>query len=213
MTRQEAINLIKLRLGSRDDSDLDELVVAELGMAQTALEGTAPYPWFCLSENATASTVAEEARVPVPSDFVIEVDEMALEVLDPAESKYVDLVKVDYDVLLSKYGDAGPGLPAVYALVGDYFIFGPTPDDVYTLRMKYQGRDTNFTALAAGETNKWLTQFPDYLIPMAGVEVATWIKDAEAVKAFSDRLMLARARYAQLCTAREEANRTRYMEG
>jgi len=211
MTKQEALDLIKLRLGSRADTDLDALVLAELNSSQIELEGTEPLLWFCLTENAMHDTVAGEARIPVPTDFVTETDEMALEISSDGGVTFPDeLTKGSYDAIRAKYGDT-TGIPEAYALVGQNFILGPVPDDVYVVRMKYQGRDTAMSSLALSETNEWLTQASDYVVNHAGVAVATWIKDGDAAQAFGARFMAAKTRLTTLATSREEANRDRQM--
>lgn len=209
MTKQEAIDLVKLRLGSRDDADLDALIVAELVSSQAELEGAAPYPWFCVTENASTNTAVNEPRVALPTDFVIENDELLLELSTDGGVTYPTILeKASYDAIRAKYGDT-PGIPKVYSLVGTYFILGPVPDAAYKIRMKYQGRDTTISALAAGATNLWLTNYADYLVNHVGMAVASWVKDQTALKVFSDRFTQARNRVIILETARDEANRDR----
>lgn len=210
MTKSEAIEYIKLRLGSRDDIDLDPLIASQIASDQLLLEAAAPYPWFCLSERSIAATVANEPRIPVPSDFVIEVDDQSLDISFDGEVTWVRLDKADWDSMITGLGEV-PGRPKAYALRGNYFVLGPPPDAIYSLRMTYQGRDTAFTSLTDGGTNQWLTQAHDYLLSKAGMAVAGWIKDAPAQAQFSEYYKLAYARYMQLATAREEANRIRKM--
>lgn len=212
MTKQEAIDLIKLRLGSRDDSDLDALIAAELQSSQEELEVTAPYPWFCVSENSLPETTAGEARVVLPADFVAETDEARFELsTDGGVTFSKSLVKGSYDAIRAAYGDT-QGEPEAYALIGNRFILGPVPDGVYKLRMIYQGRDVALSTLTAGGTNQWLTIVPQYLVNMAGMAVASWVKDTNALQVFSTFFEKARTSYVALCTEREEANRMRQQE-
>lgn len=212
MTKQEAIDLIKLRLGSRDDSDLDALIAAELQSSQEELEVTAPYPWFCISENSTAETVAGEPRVALPTDFVVETDEARFELSTDGGTTFAKpLVKGSYDAIRATYGDT-PGEPEAYTIIGTRFVLGPVPDAAYKIRMIYQGRDVAMSTLAAGNTNRWLSIVPQYLVNMAGMAVASWVKDTNALQVFSTFFEKARTSYVALCTEREEANRMRQQE-
>ncbi|MBT2300365.1 hypothetical protein J7E70_07795 [Variovorax paradoxus] len=57
----------------------------------------------------------------------------------------------------TKYPEDGfSGHPFVYAIEGDYALFGPTPDDTYTVNVDYYAR---FAALSTG-TNWLFTNHP-----------------------------------------------------
>lgn len=209
MTKQEAIDLIKLRLGSREDTDLDLLLAGELSLSQTELEATAPFYWFCIKDSSGLATIAAQSWISLPSDFIIEIDEMVLEITFDGVA-WVPLQKADRDNVISKYG-VTPGQPEAYSLVGKKLHFGPIPDAVYSVRLTYQGRDVNISALAAGGTNEWLTEAADYLTAHTGLKAALWIKDSAAGQVFSGLLQAAKARLDTLQVAREEANRDRNM--
>lgn len=211
MTKQEAIDLIKARLGSREDSDLDALVAAELALSQSSLEASPPYYWFCEKEDVNRQVTALVPTIAVPSGFIIEIEERVLEV-SADNITFVPLTKMTLDDLRAKYAGAAAGQPFNYAMKNNKIYFGPTPDIEYYIRQDYHGRDTAITALGAGATNLWLTEAGDLLTAHAGLAVATWIKDSNASSAFGAMLQIAKQRVDTLHTAREEVNQSRMME-
>lgn len=211
MTKQEALDLIKLRLGSRDDSDLDALIAAELSVSQTELEATDPYPWFCQQVDSGRQLTIGNHELALPADFVIELDEQVVEISEDG-ILYTPIDKKTYDDIRSVYASAAAGSPKHYALVGKKLYFGPAPDKAYYIRFNYQGRDVNVSTLASGDTNEWLTEANDYLGAHAGLSVASWVKDNGAMQLFAAKLAAAQQRIRTHNTAREEANRGRNME-
>jgi hypothetical protein len=211
MTKQEAINLIKLRLGSREDSDLDALVAAELALSQETLEASPPYYWFCQKDDTGRQLVAETNSLAEPDDFIIEIEECVLEISIDGVS-FTEVVKSDYDDLLRNYRESGPGLPKHYALVNNTLYFGPTPDQAYYIRQKYHGRDTSITVVTSDGTNNWLTIASDVLIAHAGISVSAWIKDSSAMQMFTGKYTEAKNRLATLHEARMETNHSRRSE-
>lgn len=61
--------------------------------------------------------------------------------------------------LRDTYNDTTTGPPLHFTVLGDYFVFGPTPDASYTANLIYY---TGFAALGSGNaTNVALTNHPD----------------------------------------------------
>lgn len=208
MTLSEALTMLKFRLGSRTDADLDTIIPVEMAQAQFELEHTGQPPWFLLTEDATAVTVASEKRVPVPSDFLLETDDDNLWLLDPDTGEPQELEKGDLDASTAYWG-LEEGTPSGYAITGRYFHLFPTPDAEYTLRMKYYSGDSTPTSMAAGDTNLWLTWAADLLLARTGRRMATYIRDPELVQIFAVEEQTAVARMLTEQTAREEVNRIR----
>lgn len=181
MIKSAVVDLIKMRLGNRTDTDIDTRIDAELDMAQYELEQFGIFtPWFLLSETATYTTAASEPRVPIPTDMLQEYEEGALFYAG------LPLTKHDQDYLAGRFEGADPGVPQAYALVGDYFVLYPTPDDAYELSMKYYQKDTVPSAVATGSENQWLKYAADWLLAKTGAAIARFIKDAEAQKLFAE---------------------------
>lgn len=211
MTKQEAIDLLKLRLGSREDSDLDALIVAELNLSQETLEASHPYYWFGQKDDTGRQLIAENNSLAEPSDFIIEIEDCVLEISIDGVS-FTEVVKSDYDDLLRNYRESGPGLPKHYALVNSTLYFGPTPDQAYYIRQKYHGRDVGISTLTSTGTNNWLTIASDLLLSHAGISVSSWIKDFSAMQMFAGKYTEAKNRLATLHEARMETNHSRRSE-
>lgn len=180
MIKSKVVDLIKMRLGNRTDTDIDARIDQELDAAQYELERFGVFtPWFLLGENATYTTTADERRVPIPTDMLQEYEEGAL------YYNGLPLVKHDSDYLSERFYNAEPGEPKAYALVNDYFELYPMPADAYQINMKYYRVDTVPSAVAADAQNRWLKNAADWLMAKAGLAVARFIKDADAQTLFA----------------------------
>lgn len=206
MLLSAAIDVLKFRLGSRTDADLSVTIPIEMGQAQFEFEHSGEPPWFLLTEDATASTVAADRRLPVPTDFLLEADEDCLWVQDSA-GNYTPLEKGEYDASLIYWGTT-QGLPSGYALAGQYFQLFPIPDQAYTMRMKYYAADTSPAVMALSATNLWLTWAADLLLARTGRRMATYLRDTELAQVFLAEEAQAAERLRKEMAARESANRS-----
>ena len=209
-TRDEIIDVVLNRLGNRSaDTALRAFAEAELLLVQERLEGEASPPWFLLTERASASTTADEPRLPVPANFLQEWEEGALLVLDSTNSEEDEVIKDDYDALKAKYKNTAAGIPVHYALRNDVFWLFPTPDIVYTIYMTYFKSQV---ALTTNITTPWTTHASDVLIGELGIVLAGEYLHNDQLKArFEANTLRARNRLSAKSTAREEANRSRTM--
>lgn len=234
MTRDQAINIILMRCGMRqNDKTLQAACVQEMVLAQqTRLERSAFKPWFILSETSSTITFPTEERIPLPADFLQEYEEGSLFMRpydDDMEDtpgyvppKFVALKKDDYDYLVEKYpaGEDRWGrdnYPKGYAVVGTYITLHPVPQGTYMLRMKYYKKAAvsllPFGDPAAADwTNEWLTVCPDWVIGEVGAVIAgSYIKDDATAVKFAEQAAGARQAIMVEQVAREEANRSRSM--
>lgn len=183
MTRDEAVAMIKMQLGFRQNQDAN--IVLCMKLAQTQLEARPTKPWFLLGEDSYKRTTADEDRLVLPTDFLQEVDDGTLYyVPDDADGTedHVLLVKDEYDVLKKEYAETEPGAPEAYAIIGSYFRLFPTPDDDYLIRMLYFKKDT---VLDTNVENGWLKYAPMLMMGKAGQLIAGGpLRDADALKVF-----------------------------
>lgn len=209
MTRDEAVSIIQTQLGFR--SDLATQIITQLKFAQQVLESNPTKPWFLVTEDAYIRTLSGDDRVPVPSDFIQEVDSAVLHYVPDtvtALNPEVDLKKDDYDVLRQNYRDTSTGTiktgpPEAYCLLGNYFRIFPTPDDDYLLRQIYMAPDT---VLSSNIENNWLLHFPYLLIGKAGVFIASALRDSAALATFMQWEIKGQALLVQRTYERELAN-------
>lgn len=107
---------------------------------------------FNLEAEGTA-TIAADVSVPLPSDFG------SMKALWLATDPLAVLSQVSIDQLRRQYAISTTGKPQAYALASGEIIFGPAPDDAYTVTMVYQ---RTLTPLTATDTTNWLLeQHPD----------------------------------------------------
>ncbi len=176
MTRDEAVAVIQLQLAFR--TTLASEIATAMQMEQVMLENGPTKPWFLISEDSYITTTADEARIPLPTDFLEETEEAVFHYIPTtvsADSPEVPLVKGIFDQLRSTYADTTTGTietgpPEAYALLGNYFRIFPVPDDTYTLHMIYYKRDDT---LSAGTVeNGFLKWNPKLLMGKAGKTIA-----------------------------------------
>ena len=208
MDRDTARARIQFHLGNRS-SHADKIVLA-MQDAQIELEQQAELPWFLLEEVSSASTVVDEERVAVPSDFLRETEEDALYIFDStldADKQWTLLIKEDLTFLRKTY--PGTGTPGFYALVGAYYRLFPTPDAVKTLKHIYYKTDA---VLTTNVENQWLKYFPNLIIGRAGMDVASDIGAEKKIPVFAHILARAEDLYMRSTEDREHTNR-RYVMG
>lgn len=210
MTRDEGVALIHQQLGFR--SDLAAEIVANLQLAQTTLELMPTKPWFLTSEDSFAATVIGEERIPIPLDFIQEVEDAVFKYRPDAypDEDEIDLVKDDYDQLRLNFREEPDGPPAAYALVGEYFRIFPKPDAVYQVRLIYYAKDT---VLDTNIENKWLKHVPLLLLGSAGEMMTGGIRDTEASKKFKDWIALGSQILNSHSESRLMANRSNMQVG
>lgn len=211
MNVKESLDILMKRLGNRTDPDLRASCLAEMKIAQEQLESAETLPWFIMSESASASTKAGERRLRLPADFLRESDEQEL-VIVKSDGTEKNVEKHSFDELHNHYGEQ-EGEPEAYAVRGEYLVFFPKPDAVFSVKFSsYYARqqppiDTTDTP------NKWFEHVADLLIAKAGVQIATnYLKDVDLAGVFVGNQKEAERRLFHLEVAREEANRDRQME-
>ena len=210
MDRDSAVTILENRL-QRSDTETTSRIITEMQFVQeTLLEGAAFLPWFLLSENLTESTIAGEERVQVPNNFLREYEGGALWVYDTAGVKWLELKKDSYDYILNEF-PTETEIPQKYALDNDYFRLKPTPDIVYTLRIKCYLRAA---VLSTNIENNWLKNASDWLIAEVGAIMAKQhLRNKKLADEFKADAIIAKQRVYIAHEAREHANRDYTMGG
>ena len=220
MTRDEAVASVKRRLGFWSGND-DE-IATELQQAQVRLEqgivlprGGIFLPWFLMSEVATAAMIDGEERVPIPNDFLGELEEGALWLYDPdadTDSQFIPLSKDDLDFL--KSAEPGTGTPVAYSQSGVYFRLKPTPDSdnasTKSLKLLYKSKDAILTDGAT--ENSWLKYAHELMIGESGKIIAQALRDQQAIGIFDTVITVERQRLYMATESRLHDNR-RYIIG
>ena len=126
---------------------------------------------------ATAPTVAGDATVSLPSDFIAMKD-LHLQGNPPQTIKFLSTSN-----FFRNAHTAQSGLPSRYTLLGAEFQFAPIPDSVYTLQMVYFYQpeylsDTN-------SSNLWLAETPDLLLYAALGEAEPYLMNDERLNTWA----------------------------
>ena len=210
MTRDEAVLRTQTALGFRTDKATE--IITALQDAQLEAERGPELPWWLVTEVASRDTVIDEERIPLPTDFLREYEGGALWYFDGAATKPEDvwreLIKETVDELRVTF--PGEGTPCAYALDECYFRIFPTPDAIYTLKMRYYKQAV---ALDSNIENDWLKHEPFLLIGKAGQRIAAGLRDANAVQIFQQYELEAFQRMLRETRAREDANSNYVMGG
>lgn len=206
MLRDAVLALMRPRLGSRDD--LDAAIIAEMQYVQEfSLEQTGAFtPWFLESELSQTLVAAGEERVPLPSDFLGEVEDQHLWMYVASETAapFTELHKSSYDRLIVKYPILGR--PSEYALTGNYFLLRPVPSVDYVLKMRYYAKDAPLTS---NIENQWLKYAGDLVIAETSAIIAgNYIQNPAMAERFKGDAAQARTRLYTKHEARKHVNRT-----
>jgi hypothetical protein len=209
MTKDDLVKVVGWRLGDRDD--MASRIDLELDILQdTVLESKPWQPWFLESELAYASTFPNERRVPLPVDFLGELEESHLYVVEPTTLVQRELVKKDPDVALRMFPESGA--PLAYAVSGLYFQFFPKPDDAYPIAMRYYAKDVRISTSTAD--SRWMKFAPDIVLAELCMALASkHIKDPEAAAGFAQDAQVAWKRLYDKHVAMAEINQPRSLGG
>lgn len=217
MTRDEIITTVLNRCTRSGDAALRTAAETEILFVQSqTLEKMATLPWFLISEFLTATTAIGEERVPLPKtvggvqgrDFLREHETCSLWVLPDGATKYVELVKDDYDALYNRFGGGSDsyGQPTHYSLDNTYFYLKPTPDKAYPLRIRVYLREPQ---LSTSIENEWTKYAADLVVGELGIIIAgQYIKDADALARFTVTRDKAQNDLWRTTEAREHAGRS-----
>jgi len=171
-------------------------------------------PWFLESEWSESATVVDDERLELPADFIQEIEDQVVQFKPDASSRWKTIPKKRADELeyLSEDIENPVGFPRAYSLQNNYFIFAPTPDQIYPIRMKYFKRDVPFNLVT--DENKWLRFAADWLMAETGqILAAQHLHDDELAVKFQMQVASAKQRVYTMHEAREHANRNYRSEG
>lgn len=142
-------------------------LTTDTGLLSTVVDGfinealrqvTAEQDWFWLETSTTFTTVANDNRYDVPTNY------MRTEgiVFEDDGTPLALVPKLDV------YRYTGAGRPVVYSLEGGEIVLGPTPDGAYTLRHLYVFSEPELTAdgqaaLVPDEFSTGVVEYATYL--------------------------------------------------
>lgn len=152
-------------------SDLTSLIPDFIVLAESRIAKDLRLRKMVVDTSLTA--VAATQALALPSDF------LEIENLSVSTSTERNLVYMNIESLNVKYPVGGyTGVPVAYTLESGNILFGPTPDQAYTIPILYYGR---ISPLATTSSNWLLTDYPSVYLFAALAEAADYLNNEKAV--------------------------------
>jgi hypothetical protein len=214
MTRNELVTLLKARLGSWNNADLDNQIYLEIQATQRRLERAAFLPWFLFVDDTTSlltSTGIETVALPddflrLPSDAENE-SLFYYSTVSTQTDAWVPIVRSTYKLMRERRN--GSGVPTFFDMFGDKIYLRYIPDDIYQLRLMYYAKGV---LLDSDIENVWLKYADDLILAETGFVVTSeHLKIPELAATFAQQIQTATRRLQTETVAREEASRRRDM--
>ncbi|MEO7667596.1 MAG: hypothetical protein ABIU97_11280, partial [Dehalococcoidia bacterium] len=87
-------------------------------------ENGAMTPWFLFYRDSSLLSVVDNDEIALPGDFIIQVDDRAVQVQD-SELSWHTLEKMSYEDLDVKHADASAAIPTAYTVEGLNIVLRP----------------------------------------------------------------------------------------
>ncbi len=189
-TINDLVSRIKYRLSRQQDSSIDARIIAELVAAQEALENGTTLPWFLLTQqeyeavgphdNFSLSNYPDFLRIS-EDDYGFRVENLNSE----TGETLVKLTRQDtYEKMITYSGGTADDttFPNTYCVLGTMIHVRMKQIVTRKYFLSYYRKDS--TIPAAGNSTLWSINVPDLLAAEAGIMVAQYLRDNEAIKLF-----------------------------
>jgi hypothetical protein len=163
MTYTELVDAIKAYTENYD-SDFESYIPTFIRQTETRIYNAVQLP--SIRRNSTGIMQTGNKYLTAPNDFLAVYSMAVIENYGTATEEYYYLLNKDVNYIRAAYPTpADRGLPKYYSIFGPQvtsnvavdeltFIFGPTPDQAYTLELHYYYYPESITTAADGRT--WL---------------------------------------------------------
>ncbi len=206
MLNSEVLDMMMKRLAGRTATVLRAQVLKELNTKIFELEQGAVLPGFLISDVESELTVANQEWIDVPTGFIREVEEGFFEIRN-SEGAWLELKKVARDKQRKYFRKFGAAFPETYALFGNRFYFGYTPDAAYSLRFQCYLHTSEIADNNAEVTNPWLIEHFNFTVFSTLMVVAsTIVQSDEMVRRFQPEFSKAADIYWRHIEATENTN-------
>ena len=163
-------------------------------------------PWFLEKVSSGLATVAGQQTLAIPTDYLLLVEDTDAFIVD-ADGDDQTLERGYHEDLENKYANADAGLPKTYDIFADLFYFGPKPDAVRTVKIKYFAKTTVPPDDAATLTNAWVVNAEDFCITsLAARLVQDYIKDDKRAAVLSAQAVALRSELHKYNEARKHVD-------
>lgn len=202
MLRSAAITTIKRGLGFRQTQDA--AIISALQQVQRDLESGKTLPEWLVVYDGPLSVVAGTATVALPTGFLRLHEEYPLYYTN-SEGGRVAIPRKNPEEATAAYGDlVDAGYPHVMSMQTDRILFTPTPTQNFTAYLTYYKAAV---VLDSEVENAWLAHAANYLIGLAGVQVAGDLRDKGAMEKFALMAKMGNAAYIGAVVDAELAGR------
>lgn len=184
MDLSQVITEIRRGLGYR--TTLESTIIGAVQSVQRTLETGMSLPDFLLVYDAPIAVVGGTATFTLPTNFLRMHDAYDLYYDDPTDGYTVLPRKTEVEAVTA-YGDITDSTHGKVWVrrSNSQGLLVPTPTASATYYLTYYAADAVLTA--GGDTNLWLTNLPDVIVGLAGIECLGAARDKEAMMYFQQR--------------------------
>lgn len=161
------------RLGNRTDPSLRAQALLEINVVIDELENGPFLPWFLETETVALNTVADQITVPLPADFLLEIEEGRFR-LQNGTGTFKILDKMSLEELRDEFVNADSGFPSAYAIHGTNIHLGATPDAIYEIKWPYY-RNTSDIADSTTPDVFWLGEAFNWICYKTAADLSDFI--------------------------------------
>lgn len=195
MTLTEMISVAQFRLGNK--RNFDAQIVAEIKMAQNALEKDPKLNlWFLFRSWAFQSYIGERSY-PLPNNFV-KMAELYQPYFQNPQNAIYELKRKPAHLV---FRPTTTGIPQYYGLEAQMFITDKDADGVY--RIFYYASDEEL-ALTTREENNWTRIAPNILVLRAVMNIAKTVRDMDLFALTKAEYDIEYKNLADMCVAQED---------
>lgn len=207
MVRDQLVKVLAWRLGNR--KDMEERIIAEMDLAQElTLEQHTWRPWFLAKDLEGVSLAAGESSFALPADFLDEVEDAVLWLVEPETGGYIECHKEGVEDLRRFIPTTGR--PYAYAVDKGFVKLSQAVPAALNVSWQYMAKDVLMSA--ANVETLWLKHAPDLVLAVIGAEIAgKHLQNPNLARAFQADVGQAWQRLQALDTAKREINQQRYL--
>lgn len=207
MVRDQLVKVLAWRLGNR--KDMEERIIAEMDLAQeVTLEQHTWRPWFLAKDLEGVSLTAGDSSFALPADFLDEVEDAVLWLVEPETGGYIECHKEGVEDLRRFIPTAEN--PYAYAVDKGFVKLSQAVPAALNVSWQYMAKDALMSA--ANVETLWLKHAPDLVLAVLGAEIAgKHLQNPNLAGAFQADMGQAWQRLQALDTAKKELNQQRTM--
>lgn len=207
MVRDQLVKVLAWRLGNR--KDMEERIIAEMALAQEViLEQHTWKPWFLAKDLEGVSLQAGESSFALPVDYLDEVEDAVLWLVEPETGGYIECQKESVEDLRRFIPTFDR--PYAYAIDKGFVKLSQAVPAALNVSWQYMAKDVLMSA--DNVETAWLKHAPDLVLAVIGAEIAgKHLQNPTLAGTFQSDMGQAWQRLQALDTAKKELNQQRYM--